>query len=138
MGPQELGAIGEVYVARMLRLAGMKVAIGAGPADLLADGVPVEVKAARVRPYRSRRGLGFQFCLRKTGHTDHRRAAVMVMLAYWDESSEPVAFVIPTGELGERRKVVIPRAQPELYEGQWARWRGRWETIVDVMEGCDE
>jgi len=123
-----------MYVARMLRLAGMEVAIGAGPADLLADGVPVEVKAARPGRYRGDGRRGFQFCLSKPGHTDHTRAVVVILLAYWDMASDPVAFVIPSGALGDRRKVVIPTTAPWLYNGQWSRWYQCWEVIADVME----
>jgi len=131
MGPQELGRMGEVYVARLLEVAGLRVSWG-GPADLLVEGVPVEVKAARPRRYRGDGRLGFQFCLSKPGHTDHRRAAVVVLLAWWDPQADPVAFVVPSARLGDRRKVVIPRAQPWLYEGLWARWREGWEVLADV------
>ena len=62
MTSQELGALGELFVARKLAGAGVSVQLG-GPADLLAEGVPVEVKAARPRPYRSGGYIGYQFCL---------------------------------------------------------------------------
>jgi len=119
---------------RQLRRAGLEVHQG-GPADLVAGGLAVEVKAARPAPYRSGGRRGFQFCLRRDGHTDHTKAAVVVMLCWWDLASDPVAFVVPSGALGDRRKVVIPTASPWLYAGQWARWYRRWTTIADVMEG---
>ena len=134
MTGQELGTIGELWVMRQLRAAGLEVEQG-GAADLLADGLAVEVKAARPRPYR--RGYrGFQFCLTKPGHTDHRRAAVVVLLAYWDSVADPVAFVVPSTALGDRRKVTIPNEQPWLYGGRWSRYYRRWDVIADVMEGC--
>ena len=133
MTGQELGIMGELYVARQLRAVGLDVQ-HSGPADLVvADGLPVEVKAARPRPYR--RGYrGFQFCLTKPGHTDHRRAAVVILLAYWDSTADPVAFVIPSERLGDRRKVTIPNRQPWLYAGKWARYYRRWDVLADVME----
>ena len=133
MTSQELGAIGEAWVYRQLERAGLDVEFG-GPADLLADGLPVEVKTARAKRYRGDSRRGFQFCLSKPGHTDHRRARVVILLAWWDPAADPVAFVIPTGALGDRRKVVIPTAQPWTYAGKWARWYRRWETLADLLE----
>lgn len=130
MTHNELGAMGELHVARLLAEAGLSVQFG-GPADLLIEGAPVEVKAARPRPYRAGY-TGYQFCL----HRDGRRgvqAAVVVLLCYWSDSDDPVAFVVPAEAVGERRKVVIP-GQPWTYAGRWSRWYGRWETLADVVE----
>ena len=135
MTSQELGQIGEAYVMRQLQRAGLEVEQG-GPADLVANGLPVEIKAARPRPYRSGGYRGFQFCLSKPGHTDHTKAAVVIMLAYWDPASDPVAFIVPVEALGTRRKVVIPTAQPWMYGGQWARFYRRWELLADLLEGA--
>lgn len=133
MTSQELGQIGELWTMRQLRRAGLEVEQG-GPADLVANGLPVEVKAARPRPYRSGGYRGFQFCLSKPGHTDHTRAAVVVLLCWWDAVADPVSFVVPVGALGDRRKIVIPTPQPWLYNGRWARWYRRWETFADAIE----
>ncbi len=132
MGPQELGAMGEAYTAQILKQAGLQVEHG-GPADLVADGVAIEVKAARPSAYRADGRRGFQFCLRKAGHTDARKAAAVVLLCWWEPTRDPVAFVIPAEALGDRRKVVIPGRQPWVYGGRWARWYGRWEVLADVI-----
>lgn len=132
MTAQELGAIGEHYTAQVLRSVGLDVEHG-GPADLLAEGMPIEVKAARPAPYRKGGYRGYQFCLTKPGHTDHTKAAVCVLLCFWRDGQDPVAFVIPSEAIGDRRKVVIP-GQPWTYTGRWARYYRRWETIADVME----
>jgi len=134
MGPQELGVLGEVWTMRQLQRAGLTVTLG-GPADLLADGLPVEVKTARARRYRGDGRKGYQFCVSKPGHTDHKRAAVVICLCWRDLAADPVCFVIPSDRLGDLHKVVIPTAQPWTYSGKWARWYRRWETIADVMEG---
>lgn len=133
MTAQELGVIGEHYTAQVLRSVGLRVEFD-GPADLLAGGVPIEVKAARPGPYRRGGYQGYQFCLTKPGHTDHSKAAVVVLLCFWHNERDPVAFVIPSAAIGDRRKVVIP-GQPWTYSGQWARYYRRWETIADVMKG---
>ena len=111
----------------------LDLARAGGPADLLVDGLSIEVKAARLAPYRSDGRRGFQFCLRRNGHTDARRAAVVVLLAYWDVASDPVAFVIPSEAVGDRCKVVIPNRQPWLYGGRWARFYQRWELLADLL-----
>ena len=136
MTGQELGVMGELYVARQLRAVGLDVQ-RSGPADLVADGLAVEVKAARAKPYKRGR-KGYQYCLHKPGHTDHRRAAVVILLAYWDSTSDPVAFVIPSERLGNRRKLTIPNRQPWLYAGKWARYYRRWDVLADVMEGAGD
>lgn len=131
MTAQELGAMGEYYAAQVLRSVGLRVDFD-GPADLLAEGVPVEVKAARPAPYRKGGYRGYQFCLTKPGHTDHSKAAVVLLLCYWKPGADPVAFVIPSDAIGDRRKVVIP-GQPWTYSGQWSRYYRRWETVADVV-----
>jgi hypothetical protein len=131
MTAQELGAMGELFVMRQLEAVGLEVE-RAGGADLLVEGVPIEVKAARPKPYR--RGYrGYQFCLRKPGHTDHRKARAVVLLCCWDPVADPVAFVIPSDRLGDRRKVTIPNRRPWAYGGKWARWYRRWETLADIL-----
>jgi hypothetical protein len=132
MTSQELGAQGEAYVMRALSRVGLQVE-QAGPADLLVEGTPVEVKAARPAPYRTGGYTGYQFCLHKPGHTDHRHARAVVLLCYWHERLDPVAFVIPSAQVGDRRKIVIP-GHPWTYAGRWSRYYRRWETIADVLE----
>ena len=137
MNSQELGTLGELFVMRALSQVGLQVEQD-GPADLairLPDDqvLPVEVKSARPAPYRTQGYTGYQFCLHKPGHTDHRKAAVVVLLCYWHDEHDPVAFVIPSDRIGSRRKIVIP-GQPWTYTGQWSRYYRRWETIADVLD----
>jgi hypothetical protein len=129
----ELGAMGEAFVYRKLVGAGLAVEFGdeAGP-DLVAEGVPVEVKAARAGRYRTGNYRGYQFCLHRDGRNGVK-AAVVVLLCYWDVASEPVAFVVPAERLGKRRKVVIT-GEPWTYGGMWRRWYRRWETIGELLE----
>jgi hypothetical protein len=131
MTHNELAAMGELYVARQLSATGLGVTMG-GPADLLVEDVAVEVKAARPAPYRTGGYTGYQFCLHRQGRNG-LRAKVVVLLCYWDEGSDPVAFIIPARRLGKRRKVAIP-GDPWTYSGRWSRWYRRWETIADIMK----
>ena len=132
VNPRELGDLGEVYVARKLRGVGLNVIVG-GVADLVAGGAVIEVKAALKRPYRNGGYLGYQFCLWRDGHTDHRRSDVVVLLCYYDLEMDPVAFVVPTERIGSRRKIVIP-GSPWTYTGRWSRWYRRWEVIADYVD----
>lgn len=131
MTGQELGAMAEAHTAYLLAGAGFTVEQG-GPADLVVEGIPVEVKAARRRPYRKGGYQGYQFSVWRPGHTDHRRAAVVVLWCYWHPTRPPVAFVIPAQAIGDRRQLVIP-GDPWTYSGQWSRYYQRWEGIADVL-----
>jgi hypothetical protein len=127
----ELGALGEHYVARLLSGIGLNVEHNA-PADLLVEGIPVEVKAARPRPYRSDGHKGYQFCIHREGRNG-LQAELLILLCYWKAGRKPAAFVLPTHIVGERRKIVIPN-YPWTYAGQWAPWYENWETIAEVLE----
>lgn len=138
MTGHELGDLGERYVAFLFHQAGLQVE-RRGPADLLVEGVPVEVKAARPRGYRSDGRRGYQFCLRRETRrgrikTDARRADLVVLLCYYRDDRDPAAFVIPTERLGDRRKVVISNPRPWAYGGRWAHYYEAWEHAAQVLE----
>lgn len=133
MTHNELGEMGETYVCRLLSGLGLDVKFD-GPADLLVNGVPVEIKAARPRPYRDDGRKGYQFCLHRDGKRGIQ-APVVILLCYWSEKHNPVAFVIPSHRLGKRRKVTIP-GHPWSYSGRWARWYRRWEALADEIENA--
>ena len=130
MTSQELGAMGEHYVARLLTGVGADVEYS-GPADLLVGGWPVEVKAARSARYRTDARRGFQFCLHRAGRRGIQ-SVVVVMLCYWQAGREPVAFVVPSEAIGKRSKIVIS-SQPWTYNGMWSRYYQAWDVLADVM-----
>jgi hypothetical protein len=137
-----LGSVGEAHVARELREVGLAVEEATGPADLVAgwapaEGLAIEVKAAQRGPYRADGRLGYQFCLRRDGHTDARHADVLVLLCYYDPDADPVAFVIPTEVVGNRRKIVIPN-RPWDYSGMWSRWYRSWEVVAELLQEKEE
>jgi hypothetical protein len=119
-----LGAWGEALVAQTLREAG-SVQFG-GPADLVFEGVAVEVKTARAtapagdREHRSPR---YRFLLRKVGHADLRGQVLVLVLAPAGE-----CFVIPAAAVGARHLISIG-----VRAGQWEPYRERWETLAEVQ-----
>ena len=127
----ELGAAGEAYVARLLSSVGLQVQYE-GPADMMVEGNAIEVKAARVGPYRSGGYQSYQFCLHRRGRSG-LQAATLILLCFWDTARESVAFVIPAQEVSRRRKIVIP-GQPWTYLGMWSRYYQRWEFLADLLE----
>jgi hypothetical protein len=136
----ELGDLGERYVAMLFHRAGLRVE-RAGPADLLVEGVPVEVKAARPGGYCGDERRGFQFCLRRETRrgkikTDARRADLVVLLCYYHDERDPAAFVIPTDRLGDRHKVVISNPRPWAYAGRWAHYYEAWERAAPILENA--
>jgi hypothetical protein len=54
MPHNQLGATGKAHVAHVFRSVGLNVQFR-DPADLLVDGIPIEVKAVRPAPYHSNR-----------------------------------------------------------------------------------
>lgn len=126
MSYQLLGHHGERYVAGKLALMGATVQ-GGGPADLLVNGVPIEVKTANYCPYRPGH-LGYQFCLRRENHTSVK--GIFVILLCWERlAMELEAFVIPASEIDGQYKITIPN-RPGEYGGRWAKWLNEWGMIV--------
>lgn len=130
ISPQALGHLGEIYLAGQLVDRGAVVST-AGPADLLVNDIPVEVKTARFRPYRSKpnRRLGYQFCIRRDGRHG-LRAPFLVLICWTDPPYRrcPI-FIVPDYELNGHLKLTIPN-DPEKYAGRWARWLDLWELIT--------
>ncbi|MBN2005089.1 MAG: hypothetical protein JXA21_17145 [Anaerolineae bacterium] len=124
----ELGAWGEAVVLAMFRDAGIEAAYGR-PADIvIAGGVPVEVKTAKLSHYNGRR-MGFQFCIDRQGHTSLKGVAVVLVCA--GDDGEAHFFIIPAHVVGNRRKVAIG-PDPVQYRGKWAAFLNRWEAIAEV------
>lgn len=131
MTGQELGILGELYVTRMLSSAGILTCKG-GLADLLADGVRVEVKAARRSQY-ARGKRGYQFCLHAPGRKGFQ-GDVLVLLCYWKMGQDPGAFIIPASDVGQRKSITIC-GQPWTYAGRWAPFYDDWTPVGEAIEG---
>lgn len=120
-----LGTMGELLVARLLTERGYRLLKSHKHGDLTVsdpDGViiNVEVKTAR------RGSQGWQFCIRKTGHTDCAHADWVILLAVQD-SGRPIPFVVPSNEL--TAKCVVFKTPPTRYAGRLAKFRQPLESI---------
>jgi len=124
------GALGERRVAQRLETVA-PVATEDVPADLQFCGVDVEVKTATPsRP--NGRTLGYQFCLRKSGHTDIGKAHVVVLVCLDHHMSTRFTYVIPVATLGNRRKLTLPM-HPQ--EDHWLTpYRENWTIIARYIK----
>ena len=121
----DTGLLGELLVAR--HLSQVAPVQDGQSADLRFQGVEIEVKTALPSLYNGRT-LGYQFLLSKRGHTNFRKADVLVLICL-SEDIEPVAtYVIPTANLRNRTKLTIP-----LNLGtRLAKYRDRWDVIAEA------
>lgn len=124
----ETGKFGEAVVRAVLAQVGPVE--DSTVADLRFAGLEIEVKAALASRYDARGLPGFQFCLHRAGRNGVR-ADVVILLAIGGGVIVP--FVMPAEVVGERPKVTVYGADALTYNGQWAQWRGRWETLADVL-----
>ncbi|MBN2392075.1 MAG: hypothetical protein JXR84_15215 [Anaerolineae bacterium] len=128
-----IGAFGEYAVEVILRKAGVDVKRGK-PADLICNGVPVEVKTARPTRYDGRKD-GFQFSLRRDGHTNVRAPLVICVCVFDPEDlfdSELDFFIIPSQDIEGLRGVAIHK-DTAAYNGRWARYRQNWSVLEEVL-----
>jgi len=124
----DLGNFGEQWIAAIL---GDIAPVEPGArADLRFLGLELEIKTARPRPYRSGNDLGYQFCLTRDGHTDHTKADIVILLCLTPDLTI-YPYIIPAGQIGDRRKIVIPTPDPETYTGQWSPWLAKWEILAN-------
>jgi hypothetical protein len=124
----ELGQFGEDFVAKMLSDVGDVTT--SGPADLELMGCHIEVKTARPSKYNGNGGIGYQFLLKKRGHTNFTKADILILLCV-KNGTPHAAYVIPTDKLrSDRKKLTIPLS----LNTRLAPYRDAWELIADYME----
>jgi len=127
---QTLGKLGEKHILDLLLSAGVDAQPG-GPGDIiLASGLALEVKAARLTQRTSGHSRRWQFCLYRQGKTDYRRSDLVVLLAYRDVGRDPEVFVIPAGRLNGNKTLKLSE-NPNL--SKWAAFRG-WDRCLDELE----
>jgi len=112
----QLGAWGEKYVWHECRKAGFDVKSNdGGGGDLMINGLRIEVKIAAQGHDRR-----YRFCLCNKGHSDHRRADIVVLLAI-ASSGLIHSFVLPIEALTNKDFVTIPTLRG--YKGKYAEYR---------------
>jgi hypothetical protein len=114
----------EAIAAELLRDRGYTVKTTTHKAhhDLWANGARVEVKAAT---YDGRR---WQWNLRGS-------QADVFLLACCNDRQVIAWFVIPGGDVGDRRNAAVWTADPGQYAGQWAPYLGAWELLDEAATG---
>lgn len=128
-----VGAYGEMLVARALRATGVQVERPRRGADLVFEGVPIEVKTARLtRNYNLSGGNAYQFFLRGTGRhkTDFHHSKILVLLCVADDLTPVACYVIPTKAIEPDRKVYKVR---ESLQTPLADYYERWELLADEV-----
>jgi hypothetical protein len=123
-----VGQMGEELVAQLLSQVG-KVAPG-DEADLNFEGVEIEVKTATPSNYNGAGARGYQFCLRRAGKTDVRKADVVVLICLNDDLAPRAAYVLPVDLLRcDRSKISVPFS----LDTRLAPYRDRWDVIADAV-----
>ncbi len=128
---ERIGKVGEDLVTDILQPLA-PVERSHNGADLVWRGVEIEVKTARAHRYRECNRRGYQFCLRRDGHTDvgHADIACLVCLPNYPKLSGSVFFWIPVDRL-PGMKLTIPN-HPLLYDGRWAKYVDRWDLLEEI------
>ncbi len=123
-GNYELGRFGEELVITKLAEFGIDAVLGK-PGDVQACGISIEVKTSRPTMLNPCRHDGFQFCVRRFGHTDFdAHFLVLICLSY---IKEPLAFfILPASAVHSGNKIVIPT---EGYRGKYLTYLERWDYI---------
>jgi len=96
-------------------------------ADLKLGGVDIEVKIAERSILNPKRCKGYQFCLRRNGHTEFD-ADFLVCLCCPDGLEVTDAYVIPRSGVDHKKKLVIPT---ENYHGKWEIYHDAWGLILE-------
>jgi hypothetical protein len=128
------GRLGERLAFQRLRNMGrVKAQTLQHAGDLSLNGIRIEVKTSRLTKV-NQKYFGWQFCLRRAGHTDIGHSDFVVLLCL-NNDNEPVhALVIPVDVLREsRRKISIVQGKST----KWHCWKGRFDLIESALSKND-
>jgi hypothetical protein len=124
---RQIGGIGEIWLSEALKNQGYEVTPGIQGqkrGDLLAiDPQSGEMTRIEVKTARKCKDGKWRFTLAKKGHTDHRHADKVALLAVL-KTGDVVVFMIPVEEISRQQQAVIT-SHPERYNGKLAQWRIR-------------
>ena len=70
----------------------------------------------------------WRFTLWLAGHTDHRKADLVILVALVE--GEAVPFIVPVSELYNQRQAVIT-SHPKRYAGKLFSYRDAWNNLAD-------
>jgi len=126
-----LGAFGERVALHKLRHLGRaKRQTIQHAGDLVIDGVRVEVKCSKLTKVNAKK-RGWQFCLRRDGHTDISHSDVVVLVGLGEHCETEKVWVIPVSVIREdRRKINIVRGS----KSKWGFWHDRWDVVAAMVE----
>jgi hypothetical protein len=122
---KEFGEFGENYTRELLEGLGIVVK-DSDRADLKTGRVTIEVKIATWSILNPERRKGYQFCLRRDGHTEFD-ADFLVCLCCPTGQRVTDAYIIPRSEVDHKRKLVIPT---DDYHGKWKRYHDAFDLIL--------
>ena len=122
----DVGAVGEALTRQ--HLAQVAPVQRSAVADVQCNGVEIEVKTATPSLYNGKT-RGYQFKLYDPGHTDFKRADVLVLICLDDAANPAAVYVLPTSRLPDKRtKITIPLSLRSPFNV----FRDRWDVIADV------
>lgn len=120
-----IGMMGERWLMTKLAAQGLHVSLtqpGERRGDLrVVNPSTGEVRLVEVKTARKGRDGKWRFTLVKKGHTDHRRADVIVLLAV-TASGKVIPFIVPVSDLAAKHHAVIT-SHPAQYAGRLAKYR---------------
>lgn len=122
---KEFGDFGEKYTLVLLEGLGVKVSCS-DRADLRSGSVTIEVKIAALSILNPARGPGYQFCLRRDGHTEFD-ADFWVCLRCPDGMRVTDSYIIPRECVDHKHKLVIPTGD---YHGKWSSFHDAWGLVL--------
>lgn len=127
-----VGTLGELIAQKLLKDNGyyvQPVEKGQGLAGLRAiDQDTGQVFDVEVKTARRGKDRKWRFKLWKAGHTDHRKADVVILIAL-TKAGRAVSFIVPCSELTNQKQAVIT-SHPEDYGGKLAKFRRKMGDAV--------
>jgi len=125
-----VGELGEKLAFNRLRNLGrVRIPQRKLVGDIHLDGLRIEVKAARPSKVNATK-TGWQFCLRRSGHTDISNSHILILIGLSDCGDPQKVYIIPVSALrADRRKISIVIGSPT----KWAHWENRFDVIESAL-----
>lgn len=125
------GAAYENKVAEILNVMGYEASVheasSASDYDLLVNGLPVEVKGAKIHAYNGKGNQGFQFAIKRV--TSSNSIDCPIVILYCENPGPTSFFVIPLAELNGAHSITVPNQNPAAYHGKWSKYYNRFDLL---------